>query len=306
MRPHPSAWLREWGLPDPPDRNAVVLAYRRRAQRLHPDRAGNTPQAHAAFVSLQEQYGVLLAYSANPASFSAPGAHTSSSPGASSRPSSPPPPDPVSAPSRGGWRIPAADLTLLLKWPLGSVWLGGASTLRFLRGVPCGCQVGCARCHGTAVVLENVRVQVQVPPLPSRSHRVRLVGIGHRGDDGRAGDVWLEIAWKRLGRWMWREGYLYQEVPHLPDARWLYVSPPGGGVARIPLRGPLMWTSPGGLVARALPHPVPKWSWGHCCQAGYAFRWGWNHADRWWRRPLAAFQAFLACGRETPCSAPNP
>lgn len=235
---------------------------------------------------------MLLAYSANPSSFG-PASSGASGP-------RPPPPGSPAATFRRGWRIPAADLTLLLRWPLGLVWSGGTSSLKFLRGVPCGCQVGCARCHGTAVVLETVRVQVQVPPLPSRSHRVRLVGVGHRGDDGHAGDVWLEIAWKRFGSWKFQDGGLYQEVPHLPDARWLYVTAPGGGVARVPLRGALIWTSPGGLVARILPRPVARWSWGHYRQAWCAFRWGWSHADRWWRRPLCAIPAFLACGRETP------
>ena len=301
MRPHPSAWLRDWGLPDPPDRNAVVLAYRRRAQRLHPDRAGQTPAAHAAFVALREQYGVLLEYSANPSGFSTAQPHAPPPPPRDEpRPTSPPPrasSHPQPAPV--GWKIPAADLTLLLWWPLGSVWSGGATTLKFLRGVPCGCQVGCSRCQGTAVLLERVRVLAQVPPLPSRTHRVRLVGAGHRGDDGRAGDVWLEIAWKRFGGWRWKDGGLFQEVGHLPGAAWLYVSPPGGGVARLPLREGLSWTSPGGLVARVHSRSVPVWSLATAQQAWRAWRWGWLHAPNALARPVFALRASLACGRET-------
>jgi hypothetical protein len=290
MAEHPTHWLKAWGLPDPPGREEVVRAYRRRAQRLHPDRAGQTPAAHAAFVELQAQYGVLLQYSARPWAFE----RVATAPPPPPRPSSArPSPAPRRLPEapRAGWRIPPADITLRRSWTLAQGWNGGQVRLTFSRGRPCGCGVGCVRCQGTAVVFERVSVDVTVPPLPSLHHRVRLLGLGHVGDDHTAGDVWLELAWRAHRGWRWQDNRLVLSASGLSGAAWIYVMPPAGPVARLPRGHGGTWRSSAGLVAELHQASSRLLSWPGLVQVVRAFRWGWSQPGAWWRRPRSAQRA---------------
>ena len=296
--------LQAWGLSDPPERGAVVLAYRRRAQRLHPDRAGNTPEANIAFMTLQEEYRLLLDYSSAPHTFGTQD-NKSSEPAGPDK-ASPRSPIEKSAALHGAWRIPAANLTLRLILPLRVLWSGGEATVRYLRGVPCGCAAGCHVCHGTAVLLERIRLKLFCPPLPSPDHRVRLAGMGHKGDDGTSGDVFVEVYWRSWRGWSWQENRLVTVVFHPRGAPWLYVRSPAGGVARLPANGVLSWTSSSGMVARLFPVVVSCWSWAFLVQAFLACLWSYSRTSPWWKKPTAALVGGWSYFRETRCFTNTP
>lgn len=251
MEDHPLMYLKSWGLKDPPDRLSVIKAYRKRAQKLHPDRAGNTPQANEQFIQLRHQYQLLLKYSSDPGSFTPPSnnQHTSSPPHG-------PRPSPVapiyrSPPSLSqAWVVPPGNLTLRKSWPLSLAWTGGSLLLGFSRGIPCGCQVGCQNCRGTLMRVEAVSVHVSVPPLPSPQARVRLPGMGHRGDMGLVGTATIELSWTGMRAWRWKQDVLYKTIKVPRRTPWIYCRAPDAQWCRISGETPSYeWVSPAGLRA---------------------------------------------------------
>lgn len=250
MERHPGELLALWGLKDPPDRQSVVRAYRKRAQQLHPDRAGNTAAAHASFIQLREQYQLLLRYSSDPGAFSRPSSDPD--PHSAAPQHSAPSPDTATSVSQSrAWIIPPGNITLRRFWPLFKVWSGGTIDLRYSRGYPCSCQEGCQLCHGSLMRFENVLVQAVIPPLNAPSTRVRLLGMGHRGDGGLAGAVILELVWVGRGGWKWNGQALVRRLSVNPRSQWAYCRSPSGEWCRIhPSLPQVVWTSPAGLTAQ--------------------------------------------------------
>lgn len=248
MEDRPLAYVKAWGLKDPPGRAEVIRAYRRRAQKLHPDRAGNTPQANEQFIQLRQQYLLLLRYASDPGSF-APAStprSTTGQGGATPPPSPPVPP----APEPQAWIVPPGNLTLRKRWPLRLAWAGGSILMRFSRAVPCGCRVGCRNCLNTLVRMENISVQISVPPLPSPSTRVRLPGLGHKGDLGKVGVAILELAWTGMGGWSARQGALHMTMKVPRNAPWVYCRGPDAHWYRLEGQKSLYrWVSPAGMEA---------------------------------------------------------
>lgn len=244
MEPHPSTLAKQWGLKNPPDRQSVVRAYRKQAQYLHPDRAGNTSQANERFIQLRQEYQLLLRYSSDPEAF----AHR-----APPQPDRPPPPRPNPSPSiqvsPKGWSIPAGNITLRRLWPLTKVWEGGKMVVDFSRGYPCACKTGCPYCKGALMRFERVRLEVGVPPLSNPAQKVRLPGMGHRGDVDQ-GNVIIELVWMGKRGWKWTGQGLTRKLRVCRTAQWGYCRAPSGLWFRIaPAHSDPHWISASGLRA---------------------------------------------------------
>jgi molecular chaperone DnaJ len=84
----------------------------------------------------------------------------------------------------------------------------------FVRTQPCPTCAGtgrqietpCTVCHGRGLVLEERRLEVDVPAGIHDGQRIRLTGAGHAGESGaRAGDVYVQVHVRRDERFV-REG----------------------------------------------------------------------------------------------------
>ena len=296
MEDHPLIYLKSWGLKDPPDRLSVIRAYRKRAQKLHPDRSGNTPQANEQFIQLRHQYQLLLKYSSDPGSFTPPSNnhHTYSTP-PSSRPT---PVAPIHPSLSQAWVVPPGNLTLRKSWPLNLAWSGGSLLLGFSRGIPCGCQVGCQNCRGTLMRVEAVSVQVSVPPLPSPRTRVRLPRMGHRGDMGLVGTATIELSWTGMRAWRWKQDILYTTIRVPRRTPWVYCRAPDAQWYRLSSETPSYeWVSPVGL--RAVVKIKPSSRIMALPQSWYAMRWAFSRSAPFPSRVSLSLSAILKCWRST-------
>lgn len=179
------------GVPADADARAIRQAYRRLAQRLHPDRNPGDPAAADRFVQIQHAYRVLGSpdtrqrYDAERA---APRA-------------APPPSPPVPARSlrRGD------DLHVSAPVPLKVLYQGGAVEASGWVGQACpACALGCPRCGFAGQVLVERRWTVEVPAGHRPSQLLRFSRAGHTGPFfDVAGDVYLALRPRKSHGWRW-------------------------------------------------------------------------------------------------------
>ena len=118
--------------------------------------------------------------------------------------------------------VPGADLEYPLEIDLVDAIRGRSVVITLEQPSPCPVCAGrertagrgCASCHGTATVTERVRLTVKIPPGVDTASRVRLAGKGEPGQfGGPAGDLWLIIK-VRPHPFLERRGLdLYLDVP---------------------------------------------------------------------------------------------
>lgn len=229
------------------DEKAIRRAYRRQAQRWHPDRNGGTPEANERFIRIRQAYEVLSSpalrrkYDAQLASVGP------------SRPA--PPPSPIQTrPYRKG-----DSLHLFVSVPLRLLVVGGYAGVRGRVGVRCPrCRTGCRYCRGSGQILVQRQWRVWVPAGHSPEQWLRFSNAGHTGPYfSHPGDVFIKLAPKGKNGWEWnserarlerrvkvpawfmrqggllefmaphgREGYT-SIPPSLEDSQWVFVRGPG-------------------------------------------------------------------------------
>lgn len=183
------------------DREDIRRAYRRQAQRWHPDRHGGTVEANARFVRIQKAYETLwdpLRRQEYDESLLV--AEGSAGPAA---PRSPPPAGPAHAPAFSGGRVD--HLKIRHRVPLSILMEGGQVRVRGWVGQPCPyCQWGCRRCGYAGQILVSRQWVVEVPPGHRPDQWLRFRGVGHEGPYFSApGDVFLALEPKRRHGWHW-------------------------------------------------------------------------------------------------------
>lgn len=184
-------------IPSSADDKAVRRAYRRQAQRWHPDRNGGTAEANDRFVQIQRAYEVLSSPQ-----------HRQRYDEALFRPAPPPtPPQPVPKPSVS----PAApvrkgdSLHVFTSVPLELLVQGGQVSVKGRVGARCPrCMSGCPQCGYAGQVLMLRRWVISVP----RGHRpdqwLCFYNAGHSGPFfSIPGDVLIQLRPRRSHGWAW-------------------------------------------------------------------------------------------------------
>lgn len=171
----------------------IRRAYRRLAQKLHPDRNPANPSAAAAFVRVQKAYRVLV----DPMERQRYDRELEAPP--------PPRPSPAQAsavamPSRRG-----DDLHVTASVKLKELYFGAEVSATGWVGQACRfCQDGCPRCGFAGQVLVKRQWTVRVPAGHRPSQLLRFSGVGHTGPYfDRPGDVYLSLRAKKSHGWAW-------------------------------------------------------------------------------------------------------
>ena len=217
----------------------VQTAYRRLAQRHHPDRHGGSPAAHAQFLRVRSAYDVLRdplqrqqwlhrhAQAAPPAPAPSPPWSSTWNRWAAGV-------DQGARPRRG----PMGDhASVVMKVRLEDAFASHQQNLRARVARTCvACSGGdpeCKKCGGTGQRFETLAWRVTVPAGLPDGTVLRLVGMGHDGPRfGGPGDVEARIVWTHRGPWRW-DGERLVAVRRLPR-----------GIAR--KGGPWRWRWPDG------------------------------------------------------------
>lgn len=205
-----------------PDATAVDIkrAWRRLAQRHHPDRNAGDTSASARFIRVRSALEVL----SNPASRAQFDEQRKQWLARRESRSSLVPEGP-SFSFRQWWQdvrddrrrldpLPQGDrASALLRVPLSHLFSDTTHTVRLRVGRTCpaclGARPRCPVCHGTGQRLVPGAWQVVVPAGTTDGALLRLAGQGHQGPRfGAPGDVLVTVAWTARGIWRWREGRL--------------------------------------------------------------------------------------------------
>lgn len=183
------------------DEADVRQAYRRQAQKWHPDRNGGTLEASERFMQVRLAYEVLSSPSRrreyDEQLFEPPAASPSSTP--PSEPA-PPSPDPGPHPTRKG-----DDLHVFSCAPLRLLVLGGQVRVRGRVGARCPhCLAGCRGCGYSGQVLVMRRWVVDVPRGHPPDQWLRFSGAGHSGPFfSSPGDVLIQLRPRPAHGWSW-------------------------------------------------------------------------------------------------------
>lgn len=171
----------------------IRRAYRRLAQKIHPDRNPGSPTAASEFVRLQKAYRVL--------------GDPQLRAGYDKELEAPRPPPPPPAPS-SRMAVPTRrgdDLHVTANVKLQELYEGAEVTATGWVGQVCRfCAEGCPRCGFAGQVLVKRKWTVQVPPGHRPSQLLRFSGVGHTGPFfDRPGDVYLSLRPKKSHGWSW-------------------------------------------------------------------------------------------------------
>lgn len=172
----------------------VRRAYRRLAQKLHPDRNPGNPSAAAQFVEIQKAYRVL--------GDEAQRRRYDLEQEAARSPSPPPSPAPMAVPARCG-----DDLHVTAEIKLKELYKGTSVKTSGWVGQKCKfCTEGCPRCGFAGQVLLKRQWTVSVPAGHRPSHLLRFSGVGHTGPFfERPGDVYLSLLPQKSHGWQWSQ-----------------------------------------------------------------------------------------------------
>jgi DnaJ-class molecular chaperone len=229
----------------------VTGAYRRLAQRWHPDRNLNNPQASALFLDIQVAYRLLndpvrRAQWDRQHEAPAEGNFQTARPGWADRLK----PQWVLRPRPPG--LPGDHAHVHVRLPLASVMRPQVCPLLFQVAHTCprclGHHAHCPVCGGTGQRFVTRRLALNIPAGVHEGQVLRAVGQGHDGPRfSQPGDLWVGISWSRAGRWRWRNDRL--------EARYRR----SGTLRR--QGGPMKICSPEGVWGVIQVPPLPTGAW---------------------------------------------
>ena len=179
-----------------PDADAPALkrAYRRQAQRWHPDRHGGTPAAHERFLVIRAAYDELRDPGRRRAYDESRIQPVASFEAAPARPA---------VDERRG-----DDMWVTASVPPEVLWAGGVAEAAGAVGVACPMCAGqgCARCGGVGQTLRVRRWRIQVPPGHRPGRWLRLAQAGHTGPFfQQPGDVYIRAVPHSKWGWRWSD-----------------------------------------------------------------------------------------------------
>lgn len=207
-----------WGLSDTASEQEIKRVYRKRVQRMHPDRAGNSPEVLAAFLQLQEDYIVLkdpqqrrvLVQSRQQASRARQILSTPSNE------------QEIADVFAQTEHIPASNLKVHMSIPLATVWGGGKAEQMVEVGEPCGCGRSrlCPYCKGSGQIFVKKMARIKIPAGVLPGQFLTIPQQGHKGSVSQ-GDLIVIVKWSHTHGWTWNGQLLEKEIT-VP--RWIFKS----------------------------------------------------------------------------------
>lgn len=198
-----------WGLSETASEQDIKRVYKKRVQKMHPDRAGNTPEVLAAFLLLQEDYAILKDYDQRQALvlFRQQARRGAGCDVYNHRP------DPIVETVDISTDVPASDLKAHVSVPLAVICTGGKIETQISVGEPCGCNRSptCVFCRGSGQVFTEKRVRVKIPAGTLSGQFLTIPNEGHKGTHGR-GDLLIVVKWSHTHGWKWNGQTLEKTV----------------------------------------------------------------------------------------------
>lgn len=233
---------------------AILKAYRRLAQKTHPDR---NPHGADKFVQVRQAFDVLNDPAARAQFDELRRQYLNSRATSSGMVATAPTPSMEGwwSDLRDRWRQPAtlpqADkASTFIRVPLSQIITGTTRqiNLRVARSCPAceGQRKSCRVCGGTGQRFILRSWNVHVPPGTVDGANLRLPGQGHHGPRfGAPGDVLVQVVWSRRHNWKWEGGQLVSRLKidnkvlreggrtrlRSPEGRWGYIDVPAGPVS---------------------------------------------------------------------------
>jgi DnaJ-class molecular chaperone len=199
------------GVPQTASAKEITGAYRRLAQRWHPDRHPGDPQAVTEFLAIQAAYQLLRdpvkrkdwdrRQSSPQDSAFRPDPHWTDR----FRPAWTPRPQPPG--------LPGDHAHEHIQVTLASVFQPQSVLIHYNRAVVCPHCAGhapqCAVCGGTGQRFLRRALRVNLPAGIHEGQVLQVRGEGHDGPRFSVpGDLWLGVSWTKAGRWRWRHDRL--------------------------------------------------------------------------------------------------
>lgn len=225
----------KWGLSKDASDIDVKKAFRRRVQKMHPDRIGNTAQAQEDFCVLQDEYEILKDTKSREqyiASFKdIPPEQTQ---------------DIILADTEinpfEGMFVPSSDVSIKIPVSLSVIWSGGE--MEFVAPVahPCAClrHPLCLICHGTGQYFTQEKIQMDIPAGLSNNAPLVAPMKGHEGTHS-VGDVVVHVHWVSSHSWHQDGCDLYCEMllakSSFRNGQKIYVALPSGRIHELILFG---------------------------------------------------------------------
>lgn len=225
-----------WGLSDSASEQEIKRTYKKRVQKMHPDRAGNAPEVLAAFLQLQEDYSLLkdphqrriliqarLEPKQSHSTFSAPSDKME-----------------IADVFAQTQTIPASDLKVHVSVPLSVIWGGGKIEEVIEVGEPCGCgrSALCPYCKGSGQVFVKKRARIKIPAGTLPGQFLTIPKQGHKGSVSQ-GDLIVIVKWSQTYGWKWNGQTIEKEltVPRwmFKDGKSIAIQSPTGTWGRIQL-----------------------------------------------------------------------
>lgn len=223
----PKNW---WNLSENSSLEEIKVEYKRRVQKMHPDRAGNTPEVLSAFLILQEEYTLLKQYVV----------FIQNQP----KPSIPKLTEKQVMDNQQYDEL-ATNIETVADVPFQTIYHGGVIEMMLKVGEPCVCTLAkdCLSCKGTHQVFKDVRVTIRIPIGTADGSVIRATGKGNKGRHS-TGDLLVIVRWVKTHGWSFNGRYLINEM-YVPQ--WLFQS---GQSIRV--------VSPNGLSLDTIMPPVPS------------------------------------------------
>lgn len=219
----------------------IKKAYRRAAQKYHPDRNQGDPGAHDNFLLVQQAYQWLLqAPRGQPYEYVPDDEDEYVPPSEKAA-------DTVDIPIQSEPDRMDGSASFVLWVRLDSLSEDRDHLLSLSLAQPCGMCKGdrldCAGCKGTGQVYRTKKWMMRVPARTRDGAWLLGRGMGHRGHRLRApGDLRVQVRWKDAGLWKWENDRIVGYIPissrrlklggnkaiRMPDGRWVWWNIPPG------------------------------------------------------------------------------
>lgn len=215
------------GVPRDADSVAILQAFRRSAQKWHPDRNGGSVEAHRRFIAIVEAHDLLSSPEKRArwdAQSKTPPQDTSFTRGSrwSGRSDQRVEDGEDNGDHKSSVVNKAGDVhgdraTVIVSWPLAKALVGGVARVSARICVVCpqcsGLRSTCRLCGGTGQRLRTKTWEVSLPPGTPDGARIRLRGAGHSGPRfSTPGDVEIVVVWTKKGGWRWRADRIEQTI----------------------------------------------------------------------------------------------